>query len=123
MQINKGTLNNVRLIGSLSEPVRIEKQADGSQIATAYLTTRGPFVTNSGEFTNDHVESHRIIAKNQLADAFNHSQEKEKSFYVEGRLSSRQVINSDNQPGIITEVIADKIEPLDSIDEALDKLS
>jgi len=111
MQIYNGTLNNVKLIGYLRETPDVVKTANG-HIATVYVWTQGPHVNEDGDFTNKFVEWHRVVAHDAHALLLAKYGRPNMKFYIEGKMHSKQMNYNDAPEMMVTEIIADKFEPI-----------
>ena len=111
MQVYKGTLNNVRLIGYLRETPEVYETENG-HIATVYIYTQGPYTNEVGEFTHHYIEWHRVVARDSHALLLGCYGRANMKFYIEGKIHTRQVATNDAPTQCITEIVADKFEPI-----------
>jgi len=118
MQIHNGTLNNIRLIAHLRDIPDIKQTADG-HIAILDVWTQGPYLSHEGEFTNNHIEWHRVIARDAHALLLARYGRPNMKLYIEGKLHSRRIKCSDTEEKIVTEIVADKFQPITSKDQEI----
>lgn len=107
------SLNKVLLIGNLTRDPELRYTPQGTPVVTFGLATNRTWVTESGERRED-TEFHRIVAWNKLAELCAQLLFKGRRVFVEGRLSTRRFVGSDNQERQITEIVIDDMLILDS---------
>jgi len=107
------SLNKVLLIGNLTRDPELRYTPQGTAVVTFGLATNRTWVTESGERRED-TEFHRIVAWNKLAELCAQLLFKGRRVFVEGRLSTRRFVGTDNQERQITEIVIDDMLILDS---------
>jgi len=112
MNLYRGTLNNVRLIGYLRDVPDVIETASG-HVATAYVMTQGPHKDDQGDFSNNFTEWHRVIARDSQALLLAKYGRPNMQFYIEGKLHTRRDDSVSAEERGVTEIIADKLERLE----------
>lgn len=101
------------LIGNLTRDPELRYTPQGTAVVTFGLATNRTWTTESGE-KREETEFHRIVAWNKLAELCAQLLFKGRRVFVEGRLSTRRFVGSDNQEHQVTEIVIDDMLLLDS---------
>jgi single-strand DNA-binding protein len=106
------SLNRIQLIGNLGKDSETRFTTTNLSVTSFTLATTNSYKGKDGNWQNE-TTWHNIIAWN-LSDFYKESLKKGKKFYVEGRLSKREYMDKENIKRYVTEVVAEKIIPLES---------
>ena len=106
------SLNKIMLIGNLGKDAETRFTTNNLSVTNYTLATTNSYKGKDGNWVND-TTWHNIVSFN-LSDYFKDNLKKGKKFYVEGRLSKRDYTDKDGIKRYITEVISERIIPLDS---------
>ncbi|MFZ0456259.1 MAG: single-stranded DNA-binding protein [Ignavibacteriaceae bacterium] len=106
------SLNKIMLIGNLGKDAETRFTTNNLSVTNYTLATTNSYKGKDGNWVND-TTWHNIVSFN-LSDYFKDNLKKGKKFYVEGRLSKRDYTDKDGIKRYITEVVSEKIIPLDS---------
>jgi single-strand DNA-binding protein len=106
------SLNKIMLIGNLGKDAETRFTTNNLSVTNFTLATTNSYKGKDGNWVND-TTWHNIVSFN-LSDYFKDNLKKGKKFYVEGRLSKRDYTDKDGIKRYMTEVISEKIIPLDS---------
>jgi len=101
-------LNKVFLIGRLTQDVDFRFLPSGSMVATLNLATNRVYKDKSGNFREE-VEYHKVIAWGKLAELCKQYLNKGRLIFVEGRIKSRNWIDTQGNKRINYEIIAENI--------------
>ena len=101
-------LNKVFLIGRLTQEVDFRFLPSGTSIATLNLATNRVFKDKTGNLREE-VEYHKVIAWGKLADLCRQYLNKGRLVFVEGRIKSRNWLDSQGNKRISYEIIAENI--------------
>ena len=107
------SLNSVSLIGRLGKDLEVRTMNGGDSVANFSLATSESWKNKAGE-KQERVDWHRIIAWRQLADVCGKYLQKGSMVYVHGRVTYRDWEDKDGVKRSTTEIVADKVEFLDS---------
>ena len=110
------SLNKIMLIGNLGNDAETRFTTNNLSITTFSLATTHSYKGKDGNWVNE-TTWHNIVAFG-LSDFFKDALKKGKKFYIEGRISKRSYEDKDGVKRYTTDVISDKIIPLDSRDDA-----
>lgn len=102
------SLNEVRLIGNLGAAAVVRRTSSGHVVAHLNLCT------NYRRGDIDHVEWHRVVLWNDLAERAEKYLRKGMSIYVAGRLQTRKWKDDDGVERWNTEIVADAFQMLGS---------
>jgi single-strand DNA-binding protein len=117
-----GGLNKAMIIGRLGRDPEMRYTPDGVAIANFSIATSEDWKDkNTGE-KKEKTEWHRIVAFRRLAEVCGEYLTKGKQVYIEGRLQTSSW-EKDGVTKYTTEIIADKMQFLDSKSEAPSKSS
>lgn len=113
------TLNKVMLIGNLGRDSETRFTNNDLSITTFSLATTYSIKRDSG--WENTTTWHNIVAFS-LSDFYKDALKKGAKVFVEGRINKREYTDKDNIKRYITEIIAEKIIPLDKkeIDSSLE---
>jgi len=107
------SLNRIMLIGNLGRDAETRFTADNNLAITNFsLATTYGYKGKSGDWVNE-TTWHRITGFN-LSDFMKDNLKKGKKFYVEGRLTTREYTDKEGVKRYSTDIIAEKIIPLES---------
>ena len=97
-------LNKVFLIGRLTQEVDFRFLPSGTSIATLNLATNRVFKDKTGNLREE-VEYHKVIAWGKLADLCRQYLNKGRLVFVEGRIKSRNWLDSQGNKRISYELL------------------
>jgi len=100
------------LIGNLGRDAETRFTTTNVSVTTFTMATTNSYKGKDGNWTNE-TTWHNIVGYN-LSDYFKENLKKGKKFYVEGRLNKRDYTDKDGIKRYSTEVVAEKIIPLES---------
>ncbi len=106
------SLNKIMLIGNLGRDAETRFSQDNLSITTFSIATTNSYKGKDGNWVND-TTWHNVVSFN-LSDYVKESLKKGRKFYVEGRLSKRDYTDKEGVKRYTTEVVAEKLIPLDS---------
>jgi len=106
------SLNKIMLIGNLGKDAETRFTTNNLSVTNFTLATTNSYKGKDGNWVND-TTWHNVVSFN-LSDYFKDNLKKGKKFYVEGRLSKRDYTDKDGIKRYITEVVSEKLIPLDS---------
>jgi single-strand DNA-binding protein len=106
------SLNKIMLIGNLGRDAETRFTTTNVSVTSFTLATTNSYKGKDGNWVNE-TTWHNIVSFN-LSDYFKENLKKGKKFYVEGRLTKRDYTDKDGIKRYSTDVVADKIIPLDS---------
>ncbi len=106
------SLNRIMLIGNLGRDAETRFTTTNVSVTTFTMATTNSYKGKDGNWTNE-TTWHNIVGYN-LSDYFKENLKKGKKFYVEGRLNKRDYTDKDGIKRYSTEVVAEKIIPLES---------
>ncbi|MDZ4838427.1 MAG: single-stranded DNA-binding protein [Bacteroidota bacterium] len=107
------SLNKVMLIGRLGKDPEIRHTQSNVPVATFSIATDETYKDKEGNKV-EKTEWHNIVAWRQLADICKDYVKKGQQIYVEGKMSTRNYQDKDNNTKYITEIVADSIRLLGS---------
>ncbi len=108
------SLNKVMLIGNLGQDAEHRFTTNNVSVTSFSLATTHSYKGKDGNWVNE-TTWHNIVAFS-LSDYFKENLKKGKKFYVEGRLNKREYTDKDGVKKYFTDVVTDKLIPLDSRD-------
>lgn len=108
------SLNKIMLIGNLGQDAENSFTNNNVSITKFSIATVNSFKTKEGTWQNE-TTWHNIVAFN-LSDFFKDALKKGSKFYVEGRLTKRDYTDREGIKRYATDVLAEKIIPLDNRD-------
>jgi single-strand DNA-binding protein len=106
------SLNRIQLIGNLGKDSETRFTTTNMSVTSFTMATQNSYKGKDGNWQNE-TTWHNVIAWN-LSDFMKEALKKGKKFYVEGRLSKREYTDKENIKRYMTEVVAEKIIPLES---------
>lgn len=105
------SLNKIMLIGNLGKDCETRFTAGSASVTNFTLATTYSYKDKTGSW-KDETTWHNIVAWG-LSDYMTSNLKKGKKFYVEGRLIKRDYNDKDGNKRYVTEVIAERLIPLD----------
>ncbi len=115
------SLNKIMLIGNLGQDAETRFTNSNQGVTSFSIATTHGYKGKDGSWVNE-TTWHNVVAWN-LPDFYKEQLKKGKKLYVEGRLSKRDYTDKDGVKRYITEVISEKIIPLDARDGGNDSSS
>ena len=106
------SLNKIMLIGNLGKDAETRFTTNNVSVTNFTMATTYGYKGKDGNWVND-TTWHNIVSFN-LSDYFKDNLKKGKKFYVEGRLSKRDYTDKDGIKRYMTEVVSERIIPLES---------
>ncbi len=107
-------VNKVILIGNLGQDPEVKYMPNGNAVANATVATSESWKDkNTGE-AQEKTEWHRVVFFRRLAEIVGEYLKKGSKVYIEGRLQTRKWTDKDGQDRYTTEIVADKMQMLDS---------
>jgi len=110
------SLNRVMLIGNLGRDAETRFTANNLSVTSFSMATSHRYKGKDGNWV-DETTWHNVVSFN-LSDWFKENLKKGKKFYVEGRLSKRDYTDKEGVKRYTTEVITDRIIPLEASGES-----
>ncbi len=107
-------VNKVIIIGNLGNNPDIRTMQTGETVTTIGVATSESWTDKQSGDKKEVTEWHRIIFYRRLADIAGQYLLKGSKVYVEGRLKTRKWQAQDGTDRYVTEIIADKLQMLDS---------
>lgn len=105
------SLNKIMLIGNLGNDAETRFTNNNISVTTFSLATSFGYKGKDGNWVNE-TTWHNVVSFN-LPDFYKEALKKGKKFYVEGRLSKRDYTDKEGVKRYITEVVSDKLIPLE----------
>jgi single-strand DNA-binding protein len=105
------SLNKIMLIGNLGRDAETRFTTNNLSVTSFTLATTNSYKGKDGNWVND-TTWHNIVSFN-LSDYFKNNLKKGKKIYVEGRISKRDYTDKEGIKRYTTEVVSDRIIPLD----------
>lgn len=106
------SLNKIMLIGNLGKDAETRFTTNNVSITSFSLATTHGYKGKDGNWVNE-TTWHNVTAFS-LSDYFKDNLKKGKKFYIEGRINKRDYTDKDGIKRYFTDVIAEKLIPLDS---------
>lgn len=110
------SLNKIILIGNLGKDCETRFTTGNASVTNFTLATTYSYKDKTGNW-KDETTWHNIVAWG-LSDYMTSNLKKGKKFYVEGRLIKRDYNDKDGNKRYVTEVIAERLIPLDPVAQA-----
>ena len=110
------SLNKVMLIGNLGRDAETRFTASNTPVTNYSVATTHSFKDRDGNWKEE-TDWHNIVSWN-LSDFYRDALKKGKKFYIEGRISTRSYEDKDGVKKYITEIVSEKLIPLDGRDSA-----
>ena len=104
-------MNKVILVGNLCKDIELKYTINGNATMSNTLAIKNDFKNANGEYDSEFVN---VVFWKQNAEFLNKYAEKGNKLLVEGRLKTRSYDKQDGTKGYITEVMAEKIEILNT---------
>ena len=101
-------LNKVFLIGRLTQEVDFKYLPSGTAVAILNIATNRIYKDKTGNLKEE-VEYHKVIAWGKLAELTNKYLNKGRLVFVEGRLTSRNWLDSQGNKRTSYEIVAENI--------------
>ncbi len=108
------SLNKVMLIGNLGRDVETRFTPTNLAVSNFSIAVTRSFKGKDDQWQNETTWIN--VVAYDLSDYFKNALRKGKKFYVEGRLSIREYTDKDGIKKFYTEVVAEKLIPLDAKD-------
>ena len=108
------SLNKIMLIGNLGRDAETRFTTNNTSVTTFTLATSRGYKGKDGNWINE-TTWHNVVCFS-LTDYYKEALKKGKKFYVEGRLSKRDYTDKDGQKRYITEVVSERLIPLEARD-------
>lgn len=105
------SLNKIMLIGNLGRDSETRFTTNNRSVTSFSIATVHSYKGKDGNYVNE-TTWHNIVAW-ELSDYMKEALKKGKKFYVEGRLSKRDYTDKDGVKKYVTEVVSDKLIPLE----------
>ncbi|MEW5844335.1 MAG: single-stranded DNA-binding protein [Bacteroidota bacterium] len=105
------SLNKIMLIGNLGNDAETRFTTNNLSVTTFSLATSRSYKGKDGNWVNE-TTWHNVVSYN-LPDFFKEALKKGKKFYIEGRLSKRDYTDKEGIKRYMTEVISEKLIPLE----------
>lgn len=106
-------MNKVMVIGFLEVDPELRHTASGQAVMSFSMSTSRYWTTNSGE-NRASTEWFTVVAWGNLAEVAGHYMHKGQRVYAQGSLQTRSWEDDGRQRHVRTEVVADKLIPIDS---------
>ncbi len=106
------SLNKIMLIGNLGRDAETRFTTNNLSITNFSIATTRGFKDKDGNWQNE-TTWHNITGFN-LSDYYKDNLRKGKKFYIEGRISKRDYNDKDGNKRTSTDVIAEKLIPLEA---------
>ena len=110
-----GSLNKVMLIGHLGKDPEMRFTPSGKAVTNFTMATNEVWLDQSGE-KQERTEWHRVVTWGKLAENCAKLLSKGKQVYIEGRIQTRQWDDKDGNKRYTTEVVANQMQLLSSMD-------
>jgi len=107
-------INKVILVGNVGKDPEIRRTESGNTVASFSLATSETYKKDGQKKTV--TEWHNIVMWRWLAEVAEKYVKKGSKLYLDGRVKSRSWQDKDGNTRYITEIVADKMEMLDSKD-------
>lgn len=106
------SLNKIMLIGNLGRDCETRFTTNNISVTSFTMATTFGYKGKDGNWVNE-TTWHNIVSFN-LSDYMKENLKKGKKFYIEGRIQKRDYTDKDGVKRYFTDVIAEKLIPLDS---------
>jgi len=106
------SLNKITLIGNLGRDAETRFTTNNVSVTSFTIATSNSYKGKDGNWVNE-TTWHNIVSFN-LSDYFKENLKKGKKFYIEGRLTKREYTDKEGIKRYATDVVAEKIIPLES---------
>lgn len=105
------SLNKIMLIGNLGNDAETRFTTNNLSVTTFSVATSRSYKGKDGNWVNE-TTWHNVVSYN-LPDYFKEALKKGKKFYIEGRLSKRDYTDKEGIKRYVTEVVSEKLIPLE----------
>ena len=105
-------LDKVTLIGSITRDVEIQQLEGNVSVARFALTTTETFEDNKGQ-VRANIEQHTIVLRRELAELAYKYLQRGSLIFLEGKLKTHWVDDTDGQTHYVTEIMGEHIVMLD----------
>lgn len=105
-------MNKVMVIGFVERGPELRHMANGQAVTSFSVSTNRRWTTNAGE-ARESTEWFNVVAWGTLAEASNMNLMTSQRVYVQGHLQTRRWEDAGGQRYVRTEVVADKLIPID----------
>ena len=106
------SLNKIQLIGNLGRDAETRFTTNNLSVTNFSIATTRSFKDKDGNWQNE-TTWHNVTGFN-LSDYYKDNLKKGKKFYIEGRISKRDYNDKDGNKRTSTDVISEKLIPLDA---------
>jgi single-strand DNA-binding protein len=106
------SLNKIMLIGNLGKDCETRFTTNNISVTSYTMATTFGYKGKDGNWVNE-TTWHNLVSFN-LSDYMKENLKKGKKFYIEGRVHKRDYTDKEGIKRYVTEVITDKLIPLDS---------
>jgi len=108
------SLNKIMLIGNLGKDSETRFTTTNRSVTSFTIATVHSYKGKDGNYVNE-TTWHNCVSW-ELSDYMKEALKKGKKFYVEGRLSKRDYTDKDGVKRYVTEVVSEKLIPLEGRD-------
>ncbi len=115
------SLNKIMLIGNLGNDAETRFTTNNTSVTTFSLATTNSYKGKDGNWVNE-TTWHNVVSWS-LPDFYKEALKKGKKFYVEGRLTKRDYTDKEGIKRYVTEVISEKLIPLEGREGGSDSYS
>jgi single-strand DNA-binding protein len=112
-------MNKVMIIGFIERGPEVRHTDDGRPVASFCVATDQHWTTNAGE-SRKSCEWFNVVAWDELATLAKQQLKEDQRLYAEGHLQTRSWNGADGQRHVRTELVAERLIPMDSRDAAAD---
>lgn len=106
------SLNKIMLIGNLGRDCETRFTTNNVSVTSFTMATTFSYKGKDGNWVNE-TTWHNIVSFN-ISEYMKENLKKGKKFYVEGRLSKREYTDKDGIKRYFTDIIAEKLIPLEA---------
>ena len=112
-----GSLNKVILVGRLGQDPKLAYTSSGSPVANFSIATNENYTDREGNKV-EKTDWHRIVVFGPQAEPCSNYLGKGSQVLIEGRLQTRQWEDQQNQKRYTTEIVAQRVQFMDSKSQA-----
>lgn len=106
------SLNRIELIGNLGRDAETRFTTNNVSVTSFSIATTYSYKGKDGNYVNE-TTWHNCVSFN-ISDFYKENLKKGKKFYVEGRLTKRDYTDKEGNKRYSTDVVVDKLIPLES---------
>lgn len=106
-----GDLNEVKLIGNITQDIEVKKTPNGNSVTNFGLATNRSY--KMGDEWKEETAFHNIVVWGNDSDYLGQRAKKGTRIFVSGRLQTRSWDGNDGEKKYRTEIVADKVILLD----------